>query len=137
MVNSGCAPTRASLLTGRDFWRTGVSAMHGGNDYMHLDETTFAEIFQNNGYVTGMWGKWHSGKSDGYWPWDRGFDEGYYAKLYKYFPSNGWLNEYPGKTTHEGDWSPEVVVDYAIDFIDRNKEQPFLAYFSFLTFYVI
>lgn len=133
MVNSVCAPTRASLLTGRDFWRTGVSAMHGGNDYMHLDETTFAEIFQQNGYKTGMWGKWHSGKSDGYWPWDRGFDEGYYARLYNYFPSNGWLNEYPKKTTHEDEWSPKVLVDYAIEFIDRNKEQPFLAYLSFLT----
>lgn len=133
MLCSVCAPTRASLLTGRDFWRTGVSAMHGGNDYVHLDETTFANIFQDNGYATGMWGKWHSGKSDGYWPWDRGFDEGYYAKLYNYFPSNGWLNEYPKKTTHEGKWSPTVLVDYTIDFIDSNKEGPFLAYLSFLT----
>ncbi|MDX1284226.1 MAG: sulfatase-like hydrolase/transferase, partial [Draconibacterium sp.] len=118
---------------GRDFWRTGVSAMHGGNDYMHLDETTFAEIFKQNGYTTGMWGKWHSGKSDGYWPWDRGFDEAYYAKLYNYFPSNGWFNQYPQKTTHEGEWSPKVLVDYTIDFIDRNKQKPFLAYLSFLT----
>jgi arylsulfatase A-like enzyme/beta-mannanase len=133
MVNSVCAPTRASMLTGRDFWRTGVSAMHGGNDYMHLDETTFAEIFQDHGYTTGMWGKWHSGKSDGYWPWDRGFNEGYYANLYNYYPSNGWLNEYPDKTIHEGEWSPKVLVNYAIDFIDRNKKQPFLAYLSFLT----
>ena len=107
--------------------------MHGGNDYLHLDETTFADIFQANGYATGMWGKWHSGKSDGYWPWDRGFDEAYYAKLYNYYPSNGWFNEYPKKTTHEGEWSPKVLVDYTIDFIDRNKENPFLAYCSFLT----
>ena len=133
MVCSVCAPTRASFLTGRDFWRTGVSAMHGGNDYLHMNETTFADIFQQNGYTTGMWGKWHSGKSDGYWPWDRGFDEGYYAKLYNFFPSNGWYNEYPKKTTHEGEWSPKVLVDYTIDFIDRNKENPFLAYCSFLT----
>ncbi|HSH20392.1 MAG TPA: sulfatase-like hydrolase/transferase, partial [Draconibacterium sp.] len=133
MVNSVCSPTRASLLTGRDFLRTGVSAMHGGNDYLHLDETTFANIFQDNGYTTGMWGKWHSGKSDGYWPWDRGFDEAYYARLYNYYPSNGWFNEYPAKTTHEGEWSPKVLVDYTIDFIDRNKQQPFLAYLSFLT----
>lgn len=133
MLNSVCAPTRASLLTGRDFWRTGVSAMHGGRDYLNLDETTFAEIFQQNGYHTGMWGKWHSGKSDGYWPWDRGFDEAYYAQLYKYFPSTGWYNQYPERTTHEGKWTAEVLVDYAIDFIDRKKEEPFLAYVSFLT----
>lgn len=133
MVHSVCAPTRASLLTGRDFWRTGVSAMHGGKDFMHLDETTFAEIFKNNGYVTGMWGKWHLGKADGYWPWDRGFDEAYFANLYQYFPSNGYFNEYPKKTTHEGEWSPKVLVDYTISFIERNKQKPFLAYLSFLT----
>lgn len=133
MLCSVCAPTRASLLTGRDFWRTGVSAMHGGNDYLHLDETTFAEIFQQNGYSTGMWGKWHSGKSDGYWPWDRGFDEAYYARLYNYLPSNGWFSEYPEKTTHQGRWSAEVLTDYTIDFIDRNKDGPFLAYLSYLT----
>jgi arylsulfatase A-like enzyme len=107
--------------------------MHGGNDYLHIDETTFGNIFQNNGYATGMWGKWHSGKSDGYWPWDRGFDEGYFANLYKYFPSNGWYNEYPKVTTHKDKWSPTALVDYTIDFIGKNQEKPFLAYLSFLT----
>ncbi len=133
IVNSVCAPTRASLLTGRDHWRTGVSSMHGGNDHMHMNETTFGNVFQDNGYATGMWGKWHSGKSDGYWPWDRGFDEAYFAQLYKYFPSSGWYNEYPKKTTHKGKWSATALVDYTIDFIERKKEEPFLAYLSFLT----
>ena len=49
MVNSVCAPTRASLLTGRDFWKTGISGLHGGKDFMNLDETTFANVFQDNG----------------------------------------------------------------------------------------
>ncbi|MCX6327761.1 MAG: sulfatase-like hydrolase/transferase [Bacteroidia bacterium] len=133
MVCNVCSPTRASLLTGRDFWRTGVSGMHGGNDFMNLDETTFANIFQKNGYTTGMWGKWHSGKADGYWPWERGFDEGYYANLYNYYPSNGYFNKYPELITHEGEWSPKVLVDYTIDFISRNQQKPFLAYCSFLT----
>lgn len=133
MLNSVCAPTRASLLSGRDFWKTGISAMHGGRDYLNLDETTFAQVLQQNGYTTGMWGKWHSGKSDGYWPWDRGFDEAYYAQLYKYFPSTGWFNQYPERTTHDGKWSAEVLADYAIDFIDRHKKETFLAYVSFLT----
>lgn len=133
MVNSVCAPTRASLLTGRDFWKTGVSAMHGGKDFLNLNETTFANIFKENDYTTGIWGKWHSGKADGYWPWDRGFDEGYYAELYKYFPSSGWYNQYPKKTRHKGEWSPKVIVDYAVDFISKNKDKPFLAYVSFLS----
>jgi len=133
MVNSVCAPTRASLLTGRDFWKTGISGLHGGKDFMNLDETTFANVFQDNGYATGMWGKWHSGKADGYWPWDRGFDEAYYAKLYHYYPSNGWYNSSSNYIVHKDKWSPEVITDYTIDFISRNKRKPFLAYVSFLT----
>ena len=121
MVNSVCSPTRGSLLTGRDFWRTGGEGLHGCKEFLHLDERTFGNVFQNAGYVTGMWGKWHNGKADGYWPWDRGFDEGYQADLYKYFPSSGYYNEFPNKTVHEGEWSPKVLADYTIDFISRNK----------------
>lgn len=60
-VNPVCAPTRSSLLTGRHFLKTGVSHVHGGKDFIHLDETIFAETFRNAGFATGMWGKWHSG----------------------------------------------------------------------------
>ena len=124
MVCSVCSPTRGSLLTGRDFWRTGGEGLHGGKEFLHLNERTFANVFQNAGFATGMWGKWHSGKADGYWPWDRGFDEGYYADLYKYFPSSGFYNEFPPKTVHEGEWSTKVLADYTIDCISRNKERP-------------
>lgn len=133
MVNSVCAPTRGSLLTGRDFWRTGGEGLHGGKEFLHLDERTFGNVFQDAGYATGMWGKWHNGKADGYWPWDRGFDEGYQADLYKYFPSSGYYNEFPKKTVHEAEWSPNVLAEYSIDFISKNKDKPFLAYLSFLT----
>jgi arylsulfatase A-like enzyme len=133
MVNSVCAPTRGSLLTGRDFWRTGCEGLHGGTEFLHLDERTFGNVFQDAGYATGMWGKWHNGKTDGYFPWDRGFDEAYQANLYKYYPSNGFYNEHPKVTTHKGEWSPTVLADYTIDFISRNKDKPFLAYLSFMT----
>ena len=129
-VNPVCAPTRASLLTGRDFLLTGVSHVNGGKDYINLDETTFAEVFKKEGYTTGMWGKWHSGSTDGYLPWQRGFDEAYKAKLYKHKDSEGLLN---GKPVKFNKWADEVIVDYAIDFITHNKEKPFVAYLSFLT----
>ncbi|MEO0963988.1 MAG: sulfatase-like hydrolase/transferase [Planctomycetota bacterium] len=133
MVNSVCSPTRAALLTGRDAWRTGCEGLHAGKEFIHLNERTFADAFQEAGYATGMWGKWHNGKSDGYWPWDRGFDEAYFADLYKYYPSAGYYNEFPRKTIHEGEWSPKVLADYTIDFITKNQDRPFLAYLSFLT----
>ena len=34
-----------------------------------------AERLQEAVYRTGMWGKWHSGKTPGYFPWERGFEE--------------------------------------------------------------
>lgn len=128
-LQSVCAPSRAAFLTGRNFLKTGVTSVHAGRDYMNLDETTIGDVFQQHGYATGMWGKWHSGKTDGYFPWDRGFDEAYYAALYNYFDNVGLLNgeEFPtpGYTTDE-------ITDMAIDFIERHNDQPFFAYLSHL-----
>jgi len=131
-VNPVCAPTRASLLTGRDFIRTGVSHVHGGKDYIHLSETLLPEAMKINGYATGMWGKWHSGITNGYLPWDRGFDEAYVAKLYKHENTQGLLN---GKSVEHKGWADSVIVDYAINFIQRNakEENPYFAFLPFLS----
>lgn len=129
-VNPVCAPTRASLLTGRHFMRTGVTHVHGGKDFLNLDETTFAEVLHNAGYSTGMWGKWHSGHTHGYFPWERGFDEAYMAELYRHRNSRGLLN---GKPVEHGQWADQVITRYAIDFIAAHRDSPFLAYLSFLS----
>jgi len=128
-VHSVCAPSRASLLTGRHFLKTGVSGYHGGRDFMNLDEVTIAEAFKKEGYRTGMWGKWHTGKADGYYPWDRGFDEAYMAHLYRYENSYGLYN---GKRVSHKKWADEVCSDYAIEFMKKNKDQPFLMYLPYL-----
>ena len=125
-----CAPTRASILTGRQHFRTGVSGVHGGRDFMRLEEVLISEVLRNNGYATGVWGKWHTGKTDGYLPWDRGFDEAYYSELYINENNFGFTRE--GRVDH-GKWVSEVITDYAIDFIDRHKfDKPFFAYLSYL-----
>jgi arylsulfatase A-like enzyme len=129
-VHSVCAPTRASLMTGKHFWRTGVTGVHGGTDFMNLNETTIAEVLRGGGYSTGMWGKWHSGKTDGYFPWDRGFDEAYMAKLYSYTDNAGLMN---GTSKPSEGWTPAVLTDYAIDFIRRKKDRPFFAYVPYLS----
>lgn len=128
-VNAVCAPTRASLLTGRHFLRTGVSHVHGGKDYINLNETLISEELKKMGYATGMWGKWHSGNTIGYRPWERGFDEAYMAKLYEHDNANGILNGSPIK--HKG-WTDSLVVDYALKFIKKTKSKPFFAYIPFL-----
>lgn len=128
-VTPVCATTRASLLTGRQHYKTGVSGVHGGRDFMSLEETTLADLLSDNGYATGMWGKWHTGKTKGYYPWDRGFQEGYYAELYRHENNSGLLN---GKAVKHNKWASEVIVDYTLDFMKRHKDQPFFAYASFL-----
>ena len=129
-VTPVCATTRASLLTGRHFLRTGVSHVHGGKDFLHLDETTIADVMKDAGYVTGMWGKWHSGKTDGYFPWERGFDEAFMARLYDYYDNEGSYNGVPLQT--EG-WITGVLTDMAIDFMKDHREVPFFAYLPYLT----
>ncbi|GAB1415006.1 arylsulfatase [Paludibacter sp.] len=128
-VQSVSAPSRASLLTGKDFWKTGVSGVHGGRDFIDLDEVLAPQVFKDNGYTTGMWGKWHSGKTEGYFPWNRGFDEAYMANLYQHFNNDGSFN---GISTPMSGWTDSIMTNYAIDFITRNQNQPFLAYLSFL-----
>ena len=129
-VTPVCASTRASLLTGRHFLRTGVSHVHGCKDFLHLDETTIADVMKDAGYVTGMWGKWHSGKTDGYFPWERGFDEAFMARLYDYYDNKGSYNGEPLQT--EG-WITGVLTDMAIDFMKDHREVPFFAYIPYLT----
>lgn len=128
--NDVCAPTRASLLTGRYFLRTGVWGVHGARDYLNLDENTFADALRTAGYKTGLFGKWHNGLTDGYLPWDRGFDEACMVELYIYVNNKAICN---GNERATEGWVTERIVDWGIDFMERNRDQPFLLYLPFMT----
>ena len=54
-----CSPTRASCLTGRHPYRTGVFFANTG--ILRPEELTLAEILKEQGYATGHFGKWHLG----------------------------------------------------------------------------
>ncbi|GMH37247.1 hypothetical protein BSKO_05120 [Bryopsis sp. KO-2023] len=126
-----CAPTRASLLTGRNFMKTGVWGVHGARDYLSRDETTFADVLRWSGYKTGMFGKWHNGKTDGYHPWDRGFQEACKTDLYDYFDNSATCN---GKSRWAPGWTIQRITDWSIDFIDRHaNHQEFLLYIPLMT----
>jgi len=125
---AACAPTRASLLTGRYHLETGVWGVHAGRDFIHLDETTIADVMKENGYATGAFGKWHSGKTWPYFSWNRGFDVGVHSKLYRYFDTqviyNNKLINVDGPIT-------DVIGDQVVSFIHENKDNPFFAYVPF------
>ena len=68
-----CAPTRASLMTGRWHMRTRVIDTYIGRAMMDPDEVTMAEVLGQAGYRTGIFGKWHLGDCYPMRPIDQGF----------------------------------------------------------------
>ena len=123
--SGACAPTRASLLTGRYYLETGVWGVHRGRDFLRRDEVTIANVLRENGYATGAFGKWHSGKTWPYFSWNRGFDVGVHPVLYQHFDTrmlyNNKLINVEGPVTN-------VTTDQVISFIEDNKDRPFFCY---------
>ena len=70
-----CAPTRASLMTGRSHQRTRAIDTYIGRAMMDTDEVTIAEILRDAGYATGIFGKWHLGDCYPLRPGDQGFEK--------------------------------------------------------------
>jgi len=77
-VDPTCAPTRSALMTGRHSNRVGVWHTVQGRSMLRVRETTMANVFSDNGYATGMFGKWHLGDCYPYRPEDRGFQHTVY-----------------------------------------------------------
>ena len=149
-----CSASRASLLTGSYSQRIGVRGAynHTARVGLNPDEVTIAEILKSIGYSTAIFGKWHLGHHKKFLPLQQGFDE-YMGIPYS---NDMWPVDYDGTpvagTDHRKNFYPQLPLmegneqieeireladqDHltkrytyrAIDFIERNKDNPFFLY---------
>ncbi len=137
-VGPTCAPTRASLMTGRYGNRTGVWHTVMGRSLLRRDEVTMADVFAAGGYRTGIFGKWHLGDNYPFRPQDRGFHEalvhggggvGQTPDFWgnDYFDDTYWHNGKPEK--HTG-YCTDIWFDGAMRFIEANRDRPFFVYLA-------
>lgn len=140
-VSPVCSPTRASLMTGRYNFRTGVVDTLLGRQSMHPDEVTLAEMLRKAGYRTGVFGKWHLGDSYPMRPVDQGFEESLVIRT----GGTGQLvcpreetNFRPvllhnGRQTTGRGYVADLFTDAAIRFLTQYRDRPFFVYLPFNT----
>ena len=137
-VDPTCAPTRSALMTGRYSDRVGVWHTVQGRSMLRRREITMADIFSQNGYATGMFGKWHLGDCYPYRPEDRGFQHCVYHQAGGVGQApDYWGNDYfddtyivNGKHQRFEGFCTDVWFDEGMKFIKANKDKPFFAYIS-------
>ncbi len=127
-----CGPSRALIMTGRYAFRTGATNQDATGEITTDAETFMPKMLKPAGYTTSCIGKWGQ-LPDG--PAEFGFDE------HLKFQGSGvyWNTQDKGKNyTVNGkkvelkakEYLPDVMHNHAVDFITRNKNNPFYLYYS-------
>ncbi len=127
-----CGPSRAMIMTGRYAFRTGATNQDSTGRMKPSVETFMPKILKPAGYVTACVGKWGQLPLG---PADFGFDE------YLKFSGSGvyWNTQDRGKnytvngrvlSLRDREYLPDVMHNFLVDFMTRNREKPFYAYYS-------
>ena len=126
-TNPTCTPTRASIITGKYGYRTGVK---GVGDELSISETTLQQYIStetNNKYASAIVGKWHlSGNNSAINPETFGID--YYAGLIRGAVDDYYqwqLNE-SGSTSQNTGYITEVFTDLSINWINQQSKPWFM-----------
>ena len=131
-VQPVCAPTRAGLMTGRHYLRTGLYNTRFGGDTLHAGERTLAEALQQAGYRTGIFGKWHLGEYRRFHPEQRGFDEAIFfsaGHTERYWEPDALLKD--GNPIRVRGHITDVLTDAASTFVRSSDGQPFFLYMAY------
>lgn len=145
--NAVCAPSRCSLLTGRHMGhatvRNNTQFKKGeeGQFPIRATDVTVTELLKEKGYATGAMGKWGLGNWDTSGsPLKHGFDLffGYncQAHAHSHYPTHVYRNDKridlkdnDGKTGKQ--YTQDMFETEALDFITKNKGNPFFLYLPF------
>lgn len=141
-----CSASRSALLSGCYPGRTKVFGAHGPNEW-GLDTTfaTMGEVFSAAGYATAAFGKWHCGDQPETRSYARGFENTcglmYSNDMWSFHPENpDYWGQWPLRYWENGTVTIEDVdpadqknltkwyTEHAVEFIEENKDQPFLLY---------
>lgn len=129
-----CSPSRTRLMTGIENAKN-----YEAFGYLSPKSRTFAHLFKDAGYSTGIVGKWQLGGNGfdgltGITPQGAGFDESLLwqersgtQKGSRYWGPTLSLNGQP--KIHEEGFGPDLMNAHALDFITRNKDRPFFLYY--------
>lgn len=141
-----CSASRAALLSGCYPGRTKIFGAHPPEAFgLDPQYKIISEVLKGNGYTTGYFGKWHIGDQPETRPPSRGFDESaglmYSNDMWEFHPENPqYWGQWPLRFWENGEVKIERVTEKeqkmlttwytekAVDFISRNKENPFFLY---------
>jgi len=133
-----CTPTRVQMLTGLYNFRN-----YTGFGVLRLGERTFGHMLQEAGYATcvaGKWQLWGANDSRGFggkgvYPDEAGFDEYCLWQIEQIGPRYADPLIYRNRRTPDelpGEYGPDVVSGYLMDFMTRHRDRPFLAYYPMI-----
>lgn len=133
-----CSPTRAALLSGQYQQRVGIEGVVLANKFRHTglkeDTYTIARYLKTQNYNTAIIGKWHLGYDTAYSPINFGFDyfKGFVSgnvDYHSHIDGEGIYDWWEQKDTIvEPGYTTDLITENAVDFITKNKEQPFFLY---------
>ncbi len=135
-----CTPTRAALMTGRYQQRVGLewALLPADRDAgLPASEPTLPRLLRDNGYRTGMAGKWHLGFRPEFGPNAHGFEEFFgllsgnvdmYSHKYRTGEADLWADAKPVDTPG---YLTDLLTDRAVAFIEKRAADPFFLYVAY------
>lgn len=138
-VSPLCTPSRGQLMSGLDAMNNKASNVLTGRGLIRRDAVIMPEVFRDNGYLTGIFGKWHLGDVYPDRPMDRGFQKSIWTKGWGLLSETEFDNDYY-KTRYQDSleikysdkYCTDLWFDEAMKWMDglNGQARPFFTYIA-------